>query len=218
MFLIFRSLGQRRQLSQAEYLLNALSMSEEAAVNDLTAVERKQILTYLENSDPDNDLVRALTAVMKKAKTVNTDDRNWLQKWIDTIVRQYEKAIQLPYALKVVNGIFIVKAFLFPVSTVLGPVHVLKNGFGSEAAWVVIMQFVSSAIAGLFVLAGILKMRKDRLRAYDLFPKSLLVDILITQLFSFYLSQFRDLYILFINLALYVALRFFIQQESRIAG
>ncbi len=215
LFIIFRSLSSQRRLSQQEYLMNALSLSEETIMIDLSSIERQQALSYLEKADQSNPLVKALTEALNSTKTVDSDNRAWLKKWADGVVNFYNKLIHLPYAAKVIDGVFIIKALIFPLLLILGPIDSLKNGISGKLDWMTVLELISSLVAGAYVLAGVLKIKKSRLKAYELFSKSLLIDIFITQFFAFYVSQFQTLYVLAINVALYFAVRFLIQQEKR---
>jgi hypothetical protein len=216
MFFAFRSLGKKSHLSPEEYLLNALNLAEEAVISDLSSPERRRALEYLQNADKSSPLTHHLYSALKSFKATVSDDRNWLQKWIDWVLQKYDRIIRLPQTISTIDAIFIIKALLFPIALIGGPIDAVKDGLGSTQAWMTFLQLVSSSIAGGFVVAGVIKIRASRIRAYELFSQSLLIDIFVTQFFSFYLSQFRTLFILFINVSLYFALKFLIRQESRL--
>jgi hypothetical protein len=216
MFLIFRNLSKKTHLRPEEYLINALSLAEETVISDLNPSERQLALEYLRNADKSNPLVAPLSKTIESIQVVTGDDRNWLQKWIDWVLDEYSKVIHLPRTITTIDAIFVVKALLFPIILITGPVDTISDGLGSAVTWMAILQLLSSLVAGGFVIAGVLKIRSSRIKAYELFSQSLLVDIFVTQFFSFYINQFHTLFILLINVVLYFALRFLIRQEQRL--
>jgi hypothetical protein len=75
------------------------------------------------------------------------------------------------------------------------------------------MQMASSLAAGLFTMLGVIRIRRSRLRAFEMFERSLLVSILVTQVFSFYLEQFSAVAGLFSQILILAGVRFVIEQE-----
>jgi hypothetical protein len=76
------------------------------------------------------------------------------------------------------------------------------------------MQLASSLLAGVFTLLGVIRIRKSRLRAFEMFERSLLVSILVTQVFSFYREQFSGLLGLLAEALILIGVRFVIEQEE----
>ncbi len=74
-------------------------------------------------------------------------------------------------------------------------------------------QLASSLLSGVFVALGVLAIRRDRLGAFRMFQRSILVSIFLTQVFMFYQHQWGALATLAFNLLVFLALRFMIERE-----
>ena len=68
-------------------------------------------------------------------------------------------------------------------------------------------------IEGVFVLLGILRLRKSRLEAYRLFRASILINLFITEIFVFAREEFSALIGFSVNLLILLALAFLIDRE-----
>lgn len=72
-----------------------------------------------------------------------------------------------------------------------------------------------TALAGGFSIAGILSIRKDRLKAYRLLENSVLIYIFFVHVFDFFEIQLYGLFGLSIDLVTLMGLRYMIDQESK---
>ncbi|MGV8088811.1 MAG: hypothetical protein ACP5OM_00880 [Methanothrix sp.] len=72
-----------------------------------------------------------------------------------------------------------------------------------------------TALAGSFSVAGILTIRKDKVRAYHLFENSMLIYIFFVHVFDFFDIQLYELFDLFEDLVTLMGLRYMINQEER---
>lgn len=70
-------------------------------------------------------------------------------------------------------------------------------------------------LAAGFSIAGILKMRKDRLKAYRLLESSVLIYIFFVHVFDFFEIQLYGIFSLFIDLITLVGLKYMIEQEVK---
>ena len=69
-------------------------------------------------------------------------------------------------------------------------------------------EIISSSLAGLLTIIGISRIRYGRLSAYRFFRYSLLVSILLTQIFTFYHNQLTALLGLIFNIVTLISLRY----------
>lgn len=74
-------------------------------------------------------------------------------------------------------------------------------------------QIISSTLAGLVAIGGVIAIGRSRLQAYQLFKYSVLVSIFLTQFFTFYLDYYYGLVTLVANVIVLVTLRYMINQE-----
>ncbi len=217
LFVSFRSLTKRQaHLTQPEYLLNAISLLEEAVINDLDAVELRRARAYLHRADPNHPLVKHLQHVLNQIRPQTTAQRPRLQRWRHQVAKRYENVIQTKWAIRTIDTVFALKAGIFLTAALVELTRFDLIALQQDIGFVSTLHFLSSLVSTLFVIAGITVIRSSRLKAYELFTKSLLIDIFVTQFFSFYSNQFAALPAFVLNVTLYIGVRFLIQQERRV--
>lgn len=217
LFFIFRRLAQSRQLTQQEYLLNAIMLTEEAVILDLDEPERQQILEYLRQSDQNHPLTKPLTKAIQGTSTTG-NDRQLLRVWTDWLERTYRRFVLSRWGVTVIDIIFITKAVAFVLLIGYGVLlATFKTDIG-PVLWASWAQLISTSVSAAFVLIGVFNIRRSRPRAYEWFMRATLIDLFITQFFAFYLRQFGALPDFTLNLLLYIALVFLIEQERRSFG
>ena len=72
----------------------------------------------------------------------------------------------------------------------------------------------SDVISAVFIALGVLRLRRSRLEAYRMFERSILVQILLGQMFLFYKDEFSAVPGFVFTLLLLLAIRFIIQREQ----
>lgn len=218
----------RRELTELEYLLNALHQMEDLARHDLDEAEAERALSYLEHSDADHPLVAGLKAMLQDVKllpprvTAVTRARERLRYL-------YRRTIRLPWFDRAVILVFVGQLAL---KLLVGAVLVYSFGASLEAirdwrlvGWLLartrdlsgleIAQLAASGVSGVFVLLGVARVvRGQRMAAYQMFERAILVSILLVQVFSFYAEQFAALVELTGNLVLLFLVRSMIRLEG----
>ena len=211
-FIVSRYLSQMRQLSRQEYLLNALSMTQEAAVHDLDKAERNQALVYLAQADPKHPLVPVLTQVLQQTASVTPARSRW-HRWSRDTQALYERIIAQPKGSKIFNWLFLLNTFLFFVAIVYFFMQTLADNHAGIGSY---LELVSAAVPPCIILVASVVRRKDRLQRYRLFSIALLMNIFVTQFFSFYHDQFSALPGFLINVIFYVGVRSLIKHEQQL--
>ena len=216
LFLVFRSLGQHRRLSEREHLLNAVMVVQEVVLHDLDESERNRALGYLNQVHDRHPLVVALKQALHSMQPVAETPTAW-ERWRRGVERWYRRIIETRAAITVIDLVFTIKAVVF-LAAVIPEVFELAQSRADlhGLALASVLGFVSSAVSGGFVIAGVYKIRQSRAEAYDLFIKSLLVDIFVTEFFSFEAHQFGALPGFLFSVALYAVVRFLMRQERRL--
>ncbi|HYH75861.1 MAG TPA: hypothetical protein VD735_07945, partial [Candidatus Saccharimonadales bacterium] len=79
-------------------------------------------------------------------------------------------------------------------------------------------QLASALVAAFFALWGASILPRSRMRAYEQFRRATLVNIFLTQFFSFARTEFEALPGFFFNLGLLGLIGFAIHQERRLAN
>lgn len=74
-------------------------------------------------------------------------------------------------------------------------------------------QFLSSILASVMVIFGVVALRFSKVRGYRMFRLSILTSIFLTQFFDFYNNQFEALLVLFFNFLVLLALDYILKRE-----
>jgi hypothetical protein len=218
----------RREVSELEYLLNALQQMEELARHDLDEAEAERVRSYLERSDPTHPLVAGLRSTLRESD-FPPPRFSVVARTRERFRALYRKTIRLPWFDQAVILVF---AGQLALKLLVGAVFVYSLGASLDAVrdwqlvgWLVertrdlsgleIAQLVASGVSGVFVLLGVARVaRGARLAAYQMFERAILVSILLVQVFSFYAEQFAALVELAGNLVLLLLVRSMIRLEE----
>jgi hypothetical protein len=227
-YLIGRLIHAWRDYTPTEYLANALVEIGELAVDDLDEDEKERALVYLSQSDQDHPLTRPLQNVLADANLVPRSRPGRLRQVRDWLHRTYLQIADLPgFATLLIlffAGHLIVKSsYLFALVFFrdLGPTEILDRKVVGHLAervqnltYTDVVELIAGFAEALFLLLGILRIRKSRLQAYRLFRTSILINIFITEIFVFAQEQFGALLGFGFNLLVLVALAYLIDREK----
>ena len=225
MYLAVRSIHARRHATPDEYLVNALHEMENVAFEDLDSEERDRALSYLDRSDRADPLVASLRDVLRRSDVVPTPSPHPLVRLRSATIRLYRRLAALPAFSRAVVAFFAVQ-LAFKVAHALylmlragGHLPTVATlGLREDVAHALTLtewaELTSSLLSGLLILAGLLVLWRDRLRALRTFQGSVLVSIFLTQVFMFYQHQWLALVVLAFHLAVLAALNFMIEHET----
>jgi len=227
LFLVLRALHARREFTDQEYLVNALRAMEEVARRDLDEEEQKLALDYLKQSNTQLPLVAAL-----KDALAHTDLRARVEPSLFTrgkmLVTEFYQFIAgarwfgLAVIVFFIGQLIVKSIYVFVLIFIVGlrreqilnyRIIGLITGQIQHLSFLDWAEIASSLLSGIFVLCGVVLIRRAKLTAYRMFERSILVSILLTQVFAFYKEQFSALLGLLFNIAVLLALRFMIQRE-----
>jgi hypothetical protein len=226
-FIGARAIHRRQNYSSREYLINALQEMEEVALQDLDEEEKKRALYYLGRSDPANPLVAALKDSMTRID-LSPARTPWHRIRIKHPVKDfYHRATRHPMFTRGVVWFFVAQllvriTYVFFLAFFGGLNWERVMGIQtagqfvrrvSDLSFIDWAELASSWLSGLFVLWGIVRIRRSRLSAFRMLERSVLISIFLTQVFTFYKEQFFALLSLFINILVLVTLRFMISRE-----
>ncbi|MEJ7618642.1 MAG: hypothetical protein WKF30_17115 [Pyrinomonadaceae bacterium] len=226
-FLAGRAIHASQNYSAPEYLINALQEMEDVVLHHLDEEERNKTLKYLAHADKADPLVAALESALLQKQLIPPPPA--------TIFERGQSLIKSIYVCAAASRWFHLAVIFFFVGQLLLKltyVFVLIFLFGLEwrqildvrvlgaigarmgrLSFIDVAELASSLFAGAFVLWGVLRLRRSRLRAFVNFERSILVSIFLTQVFVFYQEQLHALVGLAFNLAVLVALRYMINRE-----
>ena len=226
--LAIHAIRTRPEYSRQEYLVNALRQIEELALHGLDEEDRDLAVLYLSRSDPSHPLVPAIRDLVCRADLIPRSRPGFLVRSKSALRELYRRMARLPGFQAVMIAFFVTQlavSLTYAVALVfffgLGWVRIARVGLLAHVAgkmtdltFVEGMQLASSLVAAVFTMLGVIRIRRSRLRAFEMFERSLLVSILVTQIFSFYQEQFSALLGLLAQALILVGVRFVIEQEE----
>lgn len=221
-YVVARLLEQRWRPAPADHLATALRDLEESLLEDLDEKEKRRILERLDGADPSHPLTRAVRAFVEDVDLVDGGSPPALARLSRWTIARYRSVARSPWFVRGTIAFFVLQlgvklAFAGRLATrawqgVESPFSVLPD---SIAAWGLA---ISSTLSALFVAAGIRALlANSRARALHRFQASILVTLLVGQVFQFHLEQWSALTGLGLQLVLFVALRYAIDHERDVA-
>ncbi|MEK7174276.1 MAG: hypothetical protein AAB759_01310 [Patescibacteria group bacterium] len=204
-FIVVRAGEHYLRLAPEDYAANALEIFREAFTRGLTADEQGQALAFLDQSDPMNPATvafrKAFFGAPLRAETASSGlglkARFEIAGKRTLHSRRFQKLLIIFFAVaSIVN---------------LGRALIL---FRSAESFVDLGQIVTAIVSGVLVIVGTWLLRRERhIAAYETYKYAVLVSIFFTQFFLFYREQLSAIFHLAVNLVVYLALRYLIEQE-----
>lgn len=192
----------RTRLDARSALANAMSLHD-LAVNDPAATDaRTEVLALLDRCDPAEPLVPVLRRGIEQAvaSAPSVPPTPW-QRLRLRALGAYDRASRTAWFPRVVLVLFAVIAVGTLVLTV--PVF-LEPGDISVPEW---LQVGGSLAAAVLIVVGLASWRGSRAHAYRRFERAILVDILVTEVFTFYNAPLVATITLAVDIVLLIALR-----------
>jgi len=207
LFLLYRLLEKTLSATPKDYAVNALEVMKEVVLYDLDEQEKSRAIWYLKHSNAKDPVIVALKQAFKKME-VNAEIKPHVISLVkNNLYTYYVKAIQSSFFASALVFVFI----LYSVVSFIDGLGDL-NTFMDFWDW---GHFISSSITSILAMLGVYYLARinSRLRAYRAFKAAILTHLLLTQFFLFYFDQLAALSSLVINVSLYVAVQYFINQE-----
>jgi hypothetical protein len=228
LILATREIRRIRKLSPEENLVNAIEISKAMAMGSLTRPQRDRALDLLASADQERPLVAQLKGEFLGAECIDSRPSRFVAV-ASAGERRYLALVSTKWFRRGIAALFILLALAVVLSTilVLAVAVAVLAGFitAQEATQAVgridlgsIVEAGAALIACGTTIAGILALRRSRIRAYRCFEISVLIDLLLAQPFTLLDAGFAGLVEVFIDLALLVTLRFMIAQEQRLVA
>ena len=216
LYLAFRHISQFQGLSKQESLVNALELVKEGVLHRLDEKEKIRLAKLLAHADPAHPVSRAFVSVLKEL-SADSPKENVYEKGRRFVHDFYMKLVKAPWFLRVVVFIFIGNSLLATLQAILVFWRARDFAFVwdfSGISFLELGELVSSAGAGLLVLAGIIHMRSSRLVAFHYFRYAVLVSIFLTNVLLFFAEELGALLGLGGNIVLLGLLNYMIHEEE----
>jgi hypothetical protein len=228
LILVTREIRRLRRLTPEENLINAIELSKQLAMRNLSFRERDRALALLAAADQANPLVAPLRMEFLAAECI--ENRPLRIALIGAAgQRRYVALVGTRWFHRAIAGLFILQAIVvvlgaLAVGVVAGAVVVgfINTKEASSALGPIdlgsLIQAAAAVIATGFTIGGIVALRRNRMQAYRRFESAVLVDLLLAQPFTLLDAGFAGLVEVFVDLALLVTLRYMILQEHQLAA
>lgn len=209
LFLISRFIPRYREISQREYLVNAIEMIKESAINDFDKEEEKRAAEYLRKCDPKNPIVQALRKVLLELDVVPTPKPNIFTRFRQMLRVYYYRVAKSGFITNLVIVFLTIQTvWIFATSTLL---FVGKPSLPfSETG-----QLYSSILAGAFVLIGLFALRLSRYEAFRYFQIAMLITIFLTQFFALMRLQWYEIGALVANVFILFVINYTLVRERK---
>jgi hypothetical protein len=208
---------KRARLRPHDALANALSLLREERDGALDAETRREILSLLGQANPADPLVPVLRDRVRDAPTVERRNltpyafvknrvADWYQGFADR--RWFTGTLLTVMVLGVLANL---TTFATPILGWAFDENGVDNESHDFVAW---FQGGAAAATAALIIAGLVVWRRSRLNAYRLFKFSVLVALLIGQVFAFYYDQLSAMIGTVWLLLLYAVLSYVISREE----
>ncbi|HZE87297.1 MAG TPA: hypothetical protein VE090_03770 [Methylomirabilota bacterium] len=188
LYLISKFIPRYRTVSRKEYLVNAIEMLKESAINDFDAEEKQMAKEYLNRCNPKNPIVRALTELLSRLDTIPVGKPNIITKLRALARRWYYRVARSGI---IINGVIVFLAFQV-VRVLLSVVPlVIEKPVLTFDEW---GKLLSSILAGAFIVIGFFALRFSKVEAYRFFRIALLLTLLLTDFFAFMRAQWLEVF------------------------
>ena len=218
LYLVFRYMSRFQSLSGQESLVNALELMKESVLHRMDEEEKRRLVRLIANANSTHPVKQALASVVAELLAAK-QKQNLYEKGRAFVHDFYTKLVQTPWFSKAVILVFIGNSFVAIAQALL----VLWRTRGFSLAWnfsdisfFEVGELISSAVAGLLAVAGIIQMRRSRLAAYHFFRSAVLVSIFLTNVLLFFREELGALVGLAGNIVLLGILDYVIREEGAI--
>lgn len=223
LYLSVHLLDRAREFTQHEHLINSIEIMKEAVINDLDHVEKEQAMYYLSKADPKDPI----TISMKKLyQTLDSLPRRKLSIWTSArhmVHKMYIHITQTRWFTRFVISIFFLQAiasigmilYIIVGQNIFSHTDLIVERYFTAGTTAVfsIIQLCASATSLLFTIIGLSLVYRSRFKAYVMFKRSVLVSILLGQVFEFYNDPVSAFFGLILSIALLTGLNYLIEHE-----
>jgi hypothetical protein len=227
LFFLYRYFDQYTPHDPKELVYDLIENLEEIAENNFHKKVKKMlssIITQVRSAPEDTykEFIRGMENVLETLpliskptpKYVNRLNSSW--QWLDDFTAERKPIF---YFLLCIFIVYILNTFLSTVSFLEIVIHHqyadLPYIIDSRTEWVMIsIQLISQVISSVLMVRGFyFLVKRRRIRALELFKNALAINILITNVFTFYFKQFSASVELLIVIVMYVIVHNILEEE-----
>lgn len=209
LFLISRFIPRYQEISQREYLVNAIEMIKESAIDDFDIEEERRAEEYLSKCDQNNPIVRALTKLLANMEVVPSPRPGPITRLRKQLRKIYYRVAS---SGRILNSIIIFLAAQTVWTFVNSVLFFTKR---SVMQFSDIGQLYSSILAGAFVIIGLFALRFSKYEAYRYFRIAMLITILLTEFFSLMNPMWFEILSLIANVFVLLVINYAMVRERK---
>jgi hypothetical protein len=196
LFLVSRALESRRRYSERELLANAFDAAREARLTQQLPANSGPVLAYLRAHAGDDPVLVAIRDTLERAPRRPPALPGVLRRAQRALLRLYLSLVDSDGLGLVIAGTFVGYAAFIALTVGLAvaaylsappPSPLGKGGIAFTGL------LASNAVSALLIVVAAMSLRISRLAALTWFYRAVLVDLLLGQVFAFYLLQFGAL-------------------------
>lgn len=194
-FLVMRGLETRGRLSDRELLANAFDVVREAVVHRRRAGQAVRVVAYLEDHAGADPLLASFRDRLERTPVGPMPLPGPLRRLRRVLLHAYIRLIDSGRLNRVVIGMLLLFAG-FMLLTLVAAAAAYPRGPRSplEKSGIAFSGLLTSnVLSALLILAAAWRLRSSHLGALFWFHRAVLVDLLLGQVFAFYLLQFAAL-------------------------
>lgn len=221
LYLTFNFLGRKQNLSSREYQLNALARLEEAIVRDMDPVEMQQAQQLLAKSNKRSKVTNQLKQLLSSIDLVPENQPPHYKQLLYKLDQVYLSFWHKRNNRLLVRSFFIFESAIFILAIAianynnLDDISLALSGHPTYGASLIFGQLASALVAACFVINGTLKLKDNRLEAFEDFRRATLINLLLTEFFIFSRIEFQALPGFAFNVLLLLFITYVMHQERR---
>ncbi len=213
LFLVARAVERRSRFTDEELLANAFDLAREERVHHRRAAHTSEVLAYLRRQPESDHLIAGLRHSLERAgldAPLLPRPLRWLERRSTILYMELIRSRKINSVVLILIGLYGVFGLLSLILLISGAWPVLTSGRPEELIDTFGIAedgaFAGTLLTGLLAAIGILRLAWSRPAAYAWFQRAVLINLLLAQVFTFYLQQFGSLGGLTIDLVLLLLL------------
>ncbi len=220
-YIVLHLMNRKREFTEEEYLINSIEIMKDAVMNELDSQEKQRALLYLSRSDTNSPIKKTLQQLYTQLETIHPPHPS-LFRSIQIEAKMFyhgligklwfRRALIVFFLTQALISILIAILLLIERNTSVLPALLLSHTFTSKSFNSI--HFITTLVSGLFIVLGIMKLHNSRIIALQWFKRSMLVSILLSQVFAFYFHPARAFATLLFNVLILTTLNYMIDNEK----
>lgn len=206
-YIFARVVYARRPITGPEALANALSLSADAIAGRVNTGQKQRILALLDSANSTEPVVAEFRDLIERIHVQDTVYVGLYFRLRNALAGAFQYLLRHHWFRYLMVGGFAGNTLwqLFTVGDVVLDLPLLTFGRATETSDLVTWVQAASLLGSvLLIVVGVSRLGTSRLAAYRWFQRSVLIQVLITQVFVFYDTQMGALGGVFLNLFVYI--------------